>query len=387
LILQENIVLKNQSKFPFFTIWYITLGYLLIHFIYGALVLKNHGLTPIQALNNWDSGWYTLIVEKGYEGPRFAFYPLYPLIVGALNELVMAIALKPLGMDPAPTPLMGAILSTVCFLGTTYLVANCQRYKNSLFVGTDTTALHLAWLLVVLNPGSYVFHTHHTESLYLLMSIAAFISTMGGAWVLGSFLGGLCALTKNQGIFVAISIGLASALLPNVILFRSRMVRFCASGLMSGLIFLVYPIFCYLKAGDFGAFYHAQMHWRPEMSDDSYWRAFFFANHWQNTNTGSLVRYGWFWLLVVGVLGLFVQRRIVFGVYSLLFVGVMPLSGEFVGTFRYSSVLFPVWFFFGWALSKLRGRYFYIVLALVFSVLCYFNMTIFRAYLLGRWSY
>lgn len=375
--------LKDGSR----GIWFLSFGYLLLHIFYGALVTSSHRVDLQDALNHWDSGWYTLIIDEGYEGPRFAFYPLYPLLTLFFKKLVTTLILNPIGVGPFPTPIFGSILSTFCFLGATYLVSQWQRSKSLFRSDLDGGVSFWGWFLVVLSPASYVFHTHHTESLYLLLSVAAYTYTMRGSWILGSLMGGMCALTKNQGIFVAISVGIASALVKDGSVTSERLRRFFISGLISGALFFLYPLYCYFKSGDFWAFYNAQMHWRPEMSDHSYWRAFFFANPWQNTNTGSLVRYGWFWLVTIGALGLLCQRKIVYGVYSILFVAVMPLSGEFVGTFRYSSVLFPVWFFLGKGLGALQGRLFYGVFLLVFLALSYLNLTTYRAYLLARWSY
>jgi len=360
-----------------------------------------------EVLNHWDSGWYTLIVEEGYEGPRFAFYPLYPWMVRAAGQLLNSGFLTPLGLEPLSTPLVGSVVSTLFFFGATYLVTRWPharpepRAQGPISDAKGLLISKFGWLFVVMSPASYVFHTHHTESLYFFLSLAAFLKLAKGSWIWASLFGGLCGLTKNQGIFLALALGVGCALLDPGLQEHDRgrlsirMKRFVLSGLVSGTIFFLYPLYCYIKTGDFLAFYAAQMHWRPEMSEFSYGRAFIFANPWQNTNLGSLIRYGWFWLLVLAVVGLLRAKMIVMGLYALLFVGVMPLSGEFVGTFRYSSVLFPVWFFYGRYYERFllkavshQGRgVSWVAFVVTVLGLLYLNLTTYRSYLLGRWSY
>lgn len=382
---------KNLAKwYPFLSkhaLWVICLAWMAIHGLYGALVIINQSLDVPRVLNNWDSGWYTLIIDHGYEGPRFAFYPFYPVVIKCFNWLVSSVLINPLGLQSIPTPVAGALVSTCLILWTTHILSSWHQEKK-VFPGAAQLEVNiLGWFLIMINPASYVFHTHHTESLFLFLTVMACTQVIQGSWKMASILAGLCALTKNQGIFAAVMIGIACSFIEEESSVFLKVKRFAQSGIMSGSIFMLYPVYCYLKTGNPLAFYQAQMHWRPEMSEFSYFRALYFGNPWQNTNVGSLLRFGWFLLLCVGVVGLLRRKMIAYAVYGVLFVAVMPMSGEFVGTFRYSTVLFPVWLFFGRYLESLKGRLGLIVIFILSAVLFYLNLTTFRSYLMGRWSY
>jgi Gpi18-like mannosyltransferase len=325
-------------------------------------------------LNFWDSGWYSGIIQAGYNGPNFAFYPLYPLVVGVLTRWFNF--LQP--------QMVGTLFSTLLFCLT---VAWLQRHSHrpEFRRVSLTPSTRWGWFLFLCSPASYVFHSHHTEALFLTLSLAAFVCKLNSKWILASILAGLCALTKNQGIFVAITIGLWSATDHKGSPIQ-RLGVFAASGLISSALFGLYPLYCYLKTGDALSFYSAQLHWRQEMSSHSYLKALYFGNPWQNTNTGSLLRYTLFWILLAISTALLIRRNWL-GVYCLLFVGVMPMSGEFVGTFRYASVLFPIWFYCGDRLSRsLSGQhpvFTYLLAAFIIAL----NILTTQSYALRRWAY
>ncbi len=356
---------------------FLTILMFLIHGLYGTVTIYAKGLSLESVLNHWDSGWYTQIIKEGYHGPNFAFYPLYPLTIYLLDQVTF---------HTIPVPLLGSLFSSTMFVLSAVLVQRLAK-EGELAPAFPDPVSPLGWFLVAWTPASYVFHTHHTESLFLWLSLVAFTLMSRNQWILGSLAAGLCALTKNQGIFVAITLGVWAALnhrpSPKLRVF----LRFAASGLISGLIFGLYPLFCYFKTGNPLEFYQVQLHWRPEMSEGSYFKSFWFDNPWQNTNRGSMIRYGLFWLLTASSLYLLLIQRKISGLYSLLFVGIMPLSGEFVGTFRYSSVLFPIWFGIAEGLRRVKPGIFAPLMVCITLVLLYLNIDLWRSFLLYRWSY
>lgn len=360
----------------------LTLTMLILHGVYGAAVLNSHPIGIENALNHWDSGWYSQIIQEGYHGPNYAFYPLYPLAISIFQTLTFHLI---------PPPILGSLFSVLMLFTATGLVRKIAEEQKAQTLTFSDPVTPLGWSLVVFTPASYVFHTHHTEALFLWLSLGSFYLMCRNRWILASIGAGLCALTKNQGIFVAITLGVWAALNLQFPITRRgwlkcATLRFAASGFISGTIFGLYPLFCYFRSGDPMNFYAVQLHWRPEMSDGSYFRSLWFGNPWQNTNHGSILRYCLFWLLIATSLRL-LYRRNISGLYCLLFVGIMPLSGEFVGTFRYSAVLFPIWFGIAATIGKLKGPWLNLTTALVFFVILYLNFDLWRSFLLHRWSY
>jgi Mannosyltransferase (PIG-V) len=165
-------------------------------FVAEALIPRNPLLEPgadgpiLRSLTSWD-GWYYLgIVRDGYQADpvsgayaNIAFPPLYPLLVRLLSWPI-----------PGSEGIVAVLISNVAFLvalallvrlGTPYL----GRRRATLAAG-----------LLVIYPFASVFAMAYTESLFLLVMVAAFLAAERGhrAWA-GVFLA-LAVLCRLQGI-------------------------------------------------------------------------------------------------------------------------------------------------------------------------------------------
>ena len=165
-------------------------------FVAEALIPRNPALDPgadgpiLRSLTSWD-GWYYLgIVRDGYQADpvsgayaNIAFPPLYPIIVRLLSwpvpgsEGIVAILVSNLAFIAA--------LGLLVRLGTPYL----GRRRATMAAG-----------LLVIYPFASVFAMAYTESLFLLLMVAAFLAAERGhrAWA-GVFLA-LTVLCRLQGI-------------------------------------------------------------------------------------------------------------------------------------------------------------------------------------------
>lgn len=161
-----------------------------------TLIPRNPDLEPgvdapiLRSLTSWD-GWYYLgIVRDGYQGEpvsgayaNVAFPPLYPAVVRALSWPI-----------PGSEGIVAILVSNVAFiaalmllvrLGTPYL----GRRKATLAAG-----------LLIIYPFASVFTMAYTESLFLLLMVAAFLAAERGhrAWTGVCF--ALAVLCRIQGI-------------------------------------------------------------------------------------------------------------------------------------------------------------------------------------------
>jgi hypothetical protein len=146
-----------------------------------------------------------------------------------------------------------------------------------------------------------------------------------------------------------------------------------------GLAFLGFE---WSMAGDPLAFMRAQSHWTHATSWGDVVRAVWLGNPWQNTSAGSIQRHIWFF----GGLGLaiaFSRRHTALGAYSVASFLVMFPQGEFVNVFRFSAVLFPLWFWTGRQLERAPR---WLQTAVVLGLLTLNHITT-RRYALGQWSY
>ena len=165
-------------------------------FVAEALIPRNPLLEPgadgpiLRSLTSWD-GWYYLgIVRDGYQAApvsgdyaNIAFPPLYPVLIRLLSwpfqgsEGIVAILISNLAF-------IGA-LGLLVRLGTPYL----GRRRATMAAG-----------LLIIYPFASVFAMAYTESLFLLLMVAAFLAAERGhrAWA-GIFLA-LTVLCRLQGI-------------------------------------------------------------------------------------------------------------------------------------------------------------------------------------------
>ena len=351
------------------------LAWLLGHLLIWIVVAQVDHRSWVAMLDHWDSGWYSKIVVRGYFWPAWAFYPLYPLIVKGLSTVFL------LGGYPQ---VVGSVLSTALFVVFCHVVVRLDVRDQKLRMLIPTT--RAGWLFFLLSPASFVFHSHHTESLFLLLTLLAFVFALRperGRWALAAVIAGLAALTRPQGIFLAVVTALGSSVTPAKLPWPRRAARFAASGLMSGALFACYPLYQWCVAGDAWISQSSQLHWRPEMTAGSFVRALWFGNTWQQTDVGSLERHAGFFLLVAMTVALARERRRLIAVFVGLCVAVMPASGEFVGVFRYGSVLFPLLFLAGDKVGRLPR-------ALIIVIGCYWlhlNVSLTWRYVILRWCY
>lgn len=142
----------------------------------------------------WDSVWYLTIAQNGYGDAhahaQAAFYPLYPLLMRVVGWVVGG----PL--------LAGIVVSLVCFLGALVLLHRLAALELGPRDARGTV------LLVAFFPTAFYFSAVYSESLFLLVSVGAFLAARNGRWAVAGALGGLAALTRNSGVLLLVPLTL-----------------------------------------------------------------------------------------------------------------------------------------------------------------------------------
>jgi len=119
--------------------------------------------------SRWDTGFYISIVEEGYKFqgvplPSVAFFPLLPLLMAAITPLVGDAAVAGIVVSNL------ALLSTAVFFYR--LVAENWLQK---------VADRAVWYLLIF-PMAFYGSAIYTESLFLLVTIAAYYFARRGQW-------------------------------------------------------------------------------------------------------------------------------------------------------------------------------------------------------------
>ena len=304
---------------------------------------------PLEIWARWDSEWFLLIADEGYQvgeiirrfgvdyepSAAAGFLPLYPVLIRALQPLV----------GPLPA---GLLISNGCLFVSLLLLYRLVRRE----VGGDRgeVAAAAACVALLVFPSSLFLSAVYSESLFLALSLGAFSCARDRRFAAAGALGGLAALTRVFGILLVIPIiwewwthrnepdsdergwGVLWAALPPAAL--------------GG-----YLLFCHAVFGDALALFHRQERWRGALSGP--WNAFVRwweagpVAHGSHGSTIELVVA----LACIGMLAFMVRR--LRGSYVLYAAtGVALALGSTLWSFsRIALPLFPFYIFIGiaWA--------------------------------------
>jgi hypothetical protein len=207
-----------------------------------------HDLGPDWLVNlwaRWDSDWYIQIAQHGYVWPssRPAFFPLYPLLVGPLGHVL-----------GGHTVLAGVLVSLAAACGAVVLLHRLAAEKLG-----SAGALRAVLFLAVF-PTTLFLGAVYSESLFLLLSVAAFLLAERGRFWSAGLVGGLAALTRPAGLALIPALAVLAWRAPE----RSRAVTGVA---VVPLAFALYPLTLWLWLGHPLAFLTAQHGiWRRRLS-------------------------------------------------------------------------------------------------------------------------
>jgi hypothetical protein len=184
----------------------------------------------------WDSDWFLRIAENGYSWPSStpAFFPLYPLLLAGLGRAAGGHAV-----------LAGIVLSLATGAGAFALLfrLTCDR------LGGDVAFRTVVFL--ALAPTSLFFGAVYSESLFLLLAVAAIRAAERGSFARAGVLAGLALLTRSAGV----------ALVPALVYlaWHAPDRRRALAGVTGGsALFLIYPLALWVWIGRPLAFLDAQ---------------------------------------------------------------------------------------------------------------------------------
>ena len=131
-----------------------------------------------------DGGSFIWIARSGYSHPHSAaFFPLYPLSLRAAAVL-----------SGGNYPPAGVLLSLLCYAGAMILLYRLAAAEFD----TRTAALSVAFISVF--PTALSFGLVYSESLFLLLTLAAFLFARKDRWLLAGVAGMLAVATRSSGL-------------------------------------------------------------------------------------------------------------------------------------------------------------------------------------------
>jgi hypothetical protein len=153
-------------------------------------------------LTAWDGKHYLAIAYDGYvensEGLtpqeyRYAFFPLYPGTVGLLSGF---------GASAGATLIAAYAVSLSCFFGALALLHRLVTIEIGERFATPTL------LLLSFFPTALFFGIPYSESMFLLLAVAAFLAARTGHWAVAGVVLALASATRAPGLLLVVPVAL-----------------------------------------------------------------------------------------------------------------------------------------------------------------------------------
>lgn len=139
----------------------------------------------------FDTLWYLKIAAQGYSPTdgSTVYFPLYPVLIRSSGTVLLGNYL-----------LAALIISNLACVGALFYLYKLAHIE----VGRGAARRSVIYLAIF--PTAFFFLAAYTESLFLLLTLAAFYWAKRDRWWLAGALGALASLTRLQGIVLAIPV-------------------------------------------------------------------------------------------------------------------------------------------------------------------------------------
>jgi len=159
-----------------------------------AVLRPYQGVEPVSGgaaellLGVWqrfDTLWYIRIAAQGYspDDVSTVYFPLYPTLIRVLGTVFAGNYL-----------LAAIVISNLAYVGVLYCL---YKLTETHF---DGASARRSTLYLSIFPTAFFFLAAYTESLFLFLTLAAFLCAHAKRWWLAGLLGLLASLTRLQGV-------------------------------------------------------------------------------------------------------------------------------------------------------------------------------------------
>jgi hypothetical protein len=290
----------------------------------------------LRSLTSWDGWWYLGIARDGYHAAPlagayhdYAFLPFYPALVRALSL-----------PWPGADSLIAVLVSNILFVLGLILMLQL----GTAVLGDDRARQGV--IVLALFPFGAVFSMAYAESLFLVLSIGAFLAAERDRRLLAGVLVGLAALTRLQGVILAAPIWLIFFLRD-----RRRLRPSQWPVLLGPVAAVAFIAGVSVLAGGAGAYGAAQGAWGRTGIGSS-------GSDQSLVSMLSPVNIGQFVVLLVAVFVLVYLRadrlRAAYAILPPLYLVQAFASGSLLSIGRYVMLAFPN----AWLLAGRRARWF-----------------------------
>jgi hypothetical protein len=135
----------------------------------------------------WDGGWFTHIATQGYtdRSTTTAFFPGYPMLMRAVGWLF------------AGHVVIAGVVISLAACAAAFVLLHTLAGE---LVGEEAAQRSVVYLAIF--PTALFLGAVYSESLYLLLSVAAFLAATRGRWTWAGVATGLAILTRASGVML-----------------------------------------------------------------------------------------------------------------------------------------------------------------------------------------
>lgn len=137
---------------------------------------------------NFDGGHYLRIANEGYRHLLYPFFPLYPLSIHILDEILKALSIH------LPLLASGFLVSNIAFFLALLVMI------RMLILDREKNLIPLILLIVITYPTSFFYGALYNDSLFFLLASLTIFFARNRNFLAAGILGGLATLTRLNGL-------------------------------------------------------------------------------------------------------------------------------------------------------------------------------------------
>ncbi len=270
-----------------------------------------HSKDPLRLLSNWDGPRYIYIAKHGYRSVFDSnFFPLYPLLIRFLHYLINSYLLCAL------------FISWMSMIGATYFFIKIGRLLNWIKKPSEAAASLIPFVLF---PTAIFLVATYTEPLLAVIALSSIYFSLKKQWLAILPLVFLCPLSHITGLFVIIFDAL---ILWEEKVHPAKILATITCG-SAGLI----PFMIYLQEK-----FHNPLSFVTAQEEYHGWLGHKYLLFIQDSGFFNILCV----VLIIVTAIYFWKIRKSFSIYSLLFLLIPIVGGQWGGFNRYVLMAFPV---------------------------------------------
>lgn len=288
-------------------------------------------------LANMDGRHYIWIARDGYTGTNFAFFPLYPIMVGLVHRISSLTFIY-----------SGILVSVLSTIGAIFFIIKITRLEEKKESVLETI------ILLLFFPLSFLLNAVYADALFLFLTTAAFYFARKKRWLIAGIFAALSSLTRITGMALFPALIVEWWLQNNrpkisLNLLKKFLHQAAIAPILNFLGFALYPLYLQINYGNWLLFQISMKAWKQErfvipiQVVYRYFRIFTTVSPKLYVYWIAVLEFSTFFLYFCLAIYVFRKVRASYGIFMMFLLILITFTGTFAGTPRYLLHLFPAY--------------------------------------------